>query len=294
MGPTNVALVRLFQADQALREAQEHLDAESASVRGQERRITDLAERVKLTQLKLRETQSKSGQLELDIKTRDARIEKLRAQQQESKNHKEYQVFLAEIATEKLDKNKTENETLKVMEEVEGVQRELDDLNAQLDAERQKHKATVEKLAGRLAELQAEVDRLRPDRDEAAAAAPPKVRDLYDRLADRYEGDPVAAVTKPDRRREEYACGACNMDLVVDVYNKLHSRDDLVYCPNCQRMLYIPDDLPPETAIHKKDRKEMRGDKDAAVPSSRQLSAADVSRSIAVEEDEPTETPPTD
>jgi len=33
MGPTNVALVKLYQSDQALREAQERLDAASKNVR---------------------------------------------------------------------------------------------------------------------------------------------------------------------------------------------------------------------------------------------------------------------
>jgi DNA-directed RNA polymerase subunit RPC12/RpoP len=56
------------------------------------------------------------------------------------------------------------------------------------------------------------------------------------------------SLAKPDRRREEYLCTACNMDLVTDVYNKLHSRDDLVFCPSCRRILYIPDHLPPELA----------------------------------------------
>ena len=41
------------------------------------------------------------------------------------------------------------------------------------------------------------------------------------------------------------------MDPVVDIYNKLHSRDDLIFCPSCHRILYIPDDLPPEVAIKK-------------------------------------------
>ena len=39
------------------------------------------------------------------------------------------------------------------------------------------------------------------------------------------------------------------MSLVTDVYNKLHSRDELVFCPSCRRILYIPEDLPPQTAI---------------------------------------------
>jgi hypothetical protein len=42
------------------------------------------------------------------------------------------------------------------------------------------------------------------------------------------------------------------MDLVTDVYNKLHSRDELVFCPSCRRILYIPEDLPPQAAINTK------------------------------------------
>jgi hypothetical protein len=68
-------------------------------------------------------------------------------------------------------------------------------------------------------------------------------------MSDRFDGEAMSAISKPDRRREEYVCTACNMDLVVDVYNKLHSRDELVFCPSCRRILYIPDDLPPEVAI---------------------------------------------
>src|SRR5205085_11349846 len=93
-------------------------------------------------------------------------------------------------------------------------------------------------------------------------------REAYDRLADRFEGEALAALIKPDRRREEYACGGCMMDLVTDVYNKLHSRDDLVFCPSCHRILYIPDDLPPEVAVKtkapKKEPKEPRAKKGAA------------------------------
>src|SRR5207249_4899061 len=96
--------VKLFQADQALREAQGRLESASRSVRIQERRVHDLSENLKLNQSKLREQQAKAGELELDAKSRDAHIDKLRTQQQNSKNHKEYQAFLSEINTHKIDK----------------------------------------------------------------------------------------------------------------------------------------------------------------------------------------------
>jgi len=287
MGPTNVALVKLYQADQALREAQSRLESASRSVRIQERRVHDLSEKLKLDQSKLREQQAKAGELELDIKSRDAHLEKLRTQQQNSKNHKEDQAFLSEIDTEKTDKAKVEEEALKVMEQVEKMQAEVKELSAQLDGEKKKYEETKAQLSGKLGELQAEVDRLQPARDAAAASVPRKALDAFERLAEKFEGEAMGSVGKPDRRREEYICNACNMSLVADVYNRLHSRDEMVACPNCRKLLYIPDELPPELAIHKpKERRETRGDKNASAPAMRQLSAADVSRSITPEPDE--------
>src|SRR5665213_1727285 len=213
MGPTNVALVKLFRADRALREAQERLEAATKNVRVQERRVTDLAERIKLAHTRLREQQSSGGQLELDVKTREARIEKLRAQQAITRNNKEYQTFLIEINTEKVDRGKAEDELIKVMEAIEKGQAEIKDLTTQHDAEQAKFTALKNDIGQTVIRLQAQVDELRP---------------------------------------------ACSMRLVPDVYNRLHSRDDMVCCPSCVRILYIPEELPPEVAINSRGKSEAR------------------------------------
>ena len=119
---------------------------------------------------------------------------------------------------------------------------------AQIEEETKKHAATQQQLGGRLAELQTEIDQTRPLRDTAASEVPAKAREMFERLADRYEGEALAPISRPKPRREEYVCTACNMELVVDLYNRLHTRDEVVYCPSCRRMLFIPDDLPPELA----------------------------------------------
>src|SRR4051812_26030143 len=251
MGPTNIALVNYYRADQRVREAQARLDAATKDVRVQERKVNDLAEKHKLAHSKLKEAQSKQGQLDLDLKTRDAHIEKLRTQQTNSKNNKEYQAFLIEINTEKVDRNKIEEELLKLMEQVEKQQGEAKDMKALLDAEKAKLESMRQQITERIQELQGEIDELKPARDAAREAVPPKAREQYEKLAERWDGEALGAIAKPDRRREEYMCTACHMELVTDVYNKLHSRDDLVFCPSCRRILYIPDDLPPEVAIKK-------------------------------------------
>jgi hypothetical protein len=139
--------------------------------------------------------------------------------------------------------------------------------------------------------LHDEIESIKPERAAAAAAVPAKARIAFDRLADRFDGEAMSALIKPDRRREEYSCSACMMDLVRDVYNKLHTRDELVFCPSCQRILYIPEELPPEAAVHKvKERKE-RGQKAPPAATNRQTSAVDVLRSVTPEAEETPEAP---
>jgi uncharacterized protein len=294
MGPINVALVKLYQADQKFREAQSRLDAVSKNARIQERRVADLSERLRLGQATLKEQQSQAAQVELELKTRDSKIERLRSQQQNAKTNREYQTFLVEINTEKVEKGKGEENLLKLMETVEKSQAENKELDTSLEAERAKLESIKHEIGDKVKQLQVEVDSLRPARDSAAAAVTPKARQAFERLAERFEGEAMSALAKPDRRREEYVCTACNMDLVTDIYNKLHSRDELVFCPSCHRILYIPDDLPVELAVHKvKEKKEPRAKTSnlkAAV--GRQTAAEDVARSITVEEDDPEPQPP--
>ena len=249
MGPTNVALVKLFRADAELREAQNRLDEAGKNVRLQERRVADLEAKLKDAQTRLKQQQSRAGQLDLDMRARDAHIEKLRTQQQSAKNNKEYQAFLVEINTGKVDRGKVEDEAVRVMGEVEKGQQEVAALNAALEGERTKLTTIKAQLADTIARHQAEVDALKPAREQAQSALPQKVVDAFYRLADRYEGDALSALSRPDRRREEYLCTACNMELAIDIYNKLHSRDEIVFCPNCRRILYIPEELTPEAAI---------------------------------------------
>src|SRR5439155_21981288 len=120
------------------RAAQTRLDAATKNVRIQERRVNELNEKLKVAQQRLKEQQVKNSQLELDLKTRDAHIDKLRTQQQNAKTNKEYQTFLIEINTEKVDKNKIEEESLKVMEEVEKSQNEVKELTTSVETERTK------------------------------------------------------------------------------------------------------------------------------------------------------------
>jgi predicted nucleic acid-binding Zn-ribbon protein len=262
MGPTNEALVRLFGADQKYRQAQARHDAASRDVRIQQGRVNDLESKLSAASTQLKDFQTKAGTTELDIKAREQKIERFREQQQTAKNNKEYQTFLVQINTEKVDKNKVEDELLKLMEQIEKSQVEVKQLTGMLETEKQKLQTIREQITGRLETLKQEIEQCKPARDEAAAAVNPSLLVVFDRLADRFDGEAMAPISRPDKRVEEYVCGACNMSMAVDMYNRLHSRDEAIFCPSCRRFLYIPEDMTPEAAI--KQKKKPKKEKEEA------------------------------
>jgi predicted nucleic acid-binding Zn-ribbon protein len=286
MGPTNIALVKLFQAETRLREAQGRLEATTKDVRIQERRVRDLTEKINAAQSEHKSKQARQGALDLDLKSRDAHIEKLRTQQQQAHNNKEYQAFLVEINTGKVDRNKIEEEALKVLDETEKLAATIKEMQTQLEGEKAKLADMQTKIVDRTASIRKDIDELTPARDAAAAAVPSKAREAFNRLAERFEGEALSAITKPNRRVEEYSCTACNLDLVRDVYNRLHTRDELVFCPSCRRILYIPEDLTPDLAVHKPKERKERAVKAPPAAMNRQSSAVDVLRSITPEQEE--------
>jgi predicted nucleic acid-binding Zn-ribbon protein len=190
-----------------------------------------------------------------------------------------------------VDRNKIEEEALKVLDEVEKLSAQIKEMQTQLDGEKTKLADMQTKIVDRTASIRKEIDELTPQRDAAGQAVPAKAREAFNRLADRFEGEAMAAITKPDRRVEEYSCTACNMDLVRDVYNRLHTRDELVFCPSCRRILYIPEDLTPDLAVNKPKERRERSVKAPPAATNRQTSAVDVLRSVTPEPEEEQEQP---
>lgn len=254
MQPTTLALLRLFRADQALREAVAHLDSITKEVRTQESRNAATRERLTAAQARLKELQARSANHELDLKMREEHIEKLRNRQQTAANNKEYQALLVEINTAKVDRAKIEEATIKLMEQVETATAEVSRLTTTLEADSAKLAELQARVGDKAAAAKAEVDRLRPERDAAAAALKPELVVQFDRLAERFDGEAMAAIDKPNPREEEYLCLGCNITLVTNVFNQLKTRDDVVTCPSCRRILYIPDTLVTDPAPAKKAR----------------------------------------
>ncbi len=252
MGPINLALLQLFRVDSDLRKAQDDLDQATRGLRIQKKRAELGEQALTATGEQLKQVKAKQMELDSDLKQRDEHIEHLRLQQQEAQNNRQYQAFLGEINTQKVERGRIEDESTAKLQEIDALTAQRQEQADTAKAERAQAEELESSIGDTTAALQARIDELQPVRDEAAGKVPAGPRAAFERLADNYDGEALAPIGHIEGKEERYYCTACNMELVVDVYNRLRTRDDVVTCPGCGRMLFIPEDLTPEIAVKQK------------------------------------------
>jgi uncharacterized protein len=249
VGPSNIALVQFYKIDQAYLAAVNALKLATAAVRIQQGKVNTLTTDLEAAHKRSIELEAKARELDADLKARDARIEVLRERQQNATNDREYKALILEITTQKADQKKAEEAALAGMDASEKQKALHAETKTRLENETAKLAQMNGAIDKQVAELTAEVEQLKGPRDEGWKTVPEKTKILYERAASRHEGESMAPIAKPKAKVEEYICTGCNMDLVVDIYNRLHSRDEPAFCPNCGRLLYIPEELPLEVAV---------------------------------------------
>jgi len=239
MGATLDALHRLQDVELQIAEVRGVLDAKARAVKKQEARLSELDSRIAAAQSALRGQQVEADRLDLDVKSREAEIAKLRQALNAAKTNKEYSAILTQLNTNKADNSKFEERVLAMLTEIDVRKKELAAMQEQRQVEAAKLaelqaavRATEEQTRGRLAHLTAQ-------RAEAAAKVPPKALESFDRVARRNEGRALARVVRTNPKRAEYACEGCNMAITIEQVNAIMSRDEAVTCNICGCILFL-------------------------------------------------------
>jgi len=239
----NDALRQLHTVDQQLRGLESRLEGARRHVRAQQTKLDQLKQQEAELQDQLRHAQTSVASMENEIASADEKIERLREQMNSVKTNKEYSAMLVEVNTLKADRSKLEEKALEEMSRVDALKSELEQVQSKIaDQQRIKDHADKE-LADREAEVGDRLAELKTEREQAASHVPAEALQVFDRLAETYEGEAMAPVIEEDRRRMEYTCGGCYMQIPVEKVNLLVSSDDLVRCSSCARILYFESEL---------------------------------------------------
>ena len=240
MGPVIQSLLRLQEIETQLWALRDALAAKNRSVNAQQRKLLQLQQQTQQKLDQLKHAQADAASQELDIKTQEAEIGKLRNALNTARTNKEYNAILSQINSDRADIARQEEKVLALLTQID-----------QMDAECRQAQQQIAQTQDRLdslrraqqdAQPQSEQDlaRLEQDKSHLAESIPASVLNQFQRIGQSFNGQAMAAVTQPDQRSSAYCCSGCYMSITIDTVDVLMSKDEIKQCPNCQRLLYLP------------------------------------------------------
>jgi predicted nucleic acid-binding Zn-ribbon protein len=89
--------------------------------------------------------------------------------------------------------------------------------------------------------LQVEIDKIQAEWDEVAQTIPENPLEIFKRVTETYDGEAVSFIEQQGGKKGAYSCGGCFMGLTAESVNLLMTKDDIIRCPNCTRILVLSD-----------------------------------------------------
>ncbi len=224
-------LIILQQVDDdilVLREEIEKAPLELADLEGQmtefDERRTQIGERMEM----LKDQQKR---LNLEIEEDAGKIKKSKNKLMLVGNTKEYHAMMREMdSLEKLNRMR-EEEHEAVKEEQIRQDDATENLNEEMSGVKEQYDALKTTLDERLAAAQKKLDSLGRKRKKACKVVPPPILGRYEFIRERMENPVIVPVT-------EAVCHGCHIMIPPQIYNDLQKGQQILSCPNCQRLIH--------------------------------------------------------
>lgn len=234
-------LLAVYQAEQKLRGLQSRLGAAERFLSEQEKQLSSLGEQKSSLESQLRQVQAATKEDEDELARIDERIEKLREEMNVARTNKEYQAFLVEVNSLKIERGRVEEEMLRHMEQADAIKTEIEQSSQSQDERVKVRDVAKQDRDTRHSEIKDRVKELEKERDQLASEVNPKILEDLQRLLDERDEEAMAGVEIIDKRRHEISCASCMMSLPIELLNRLLS-GQLTTCSNCGCFLYIDED----------------------------------------------------
>jgi uncharacterized protein len=239
MGPTLLGLIKLQSVENRLRAVKSKLARCRRNVIIQENQVRSLQNAMEAKQEEIQLTKLQANRLELELKSRDETIAKYRGALNTAKTNKEYAAILSELNTNKADNSKIENQILDLMKATEADQNETVQIKQQIEEQKTKLEQVRKDSDAQAAKHEAELVTVQAEWEELAKSIMPDPLAAFKRVAETYDGEALANVEQQDPRSDAYTCGGCFMGLTIETVNALMTKDEVIRCPSCSRILVL-------------------------------------------------------
>ena len=228
-------LIKIQEIDlemDGLRERARAIPVESAELDAELAEARKALETAKAKHLEL-EKQQRHEELIHDDK--NALLKKYDQQLFSVKTNKEYKAILAEMDLAKAEISSIEDRILELMTDIDYVKGEMASAEEALRHEEAKVAERKRELDKELENVQQQLE----EREQQKQALIPRVDEdlygLYEKIRKAKTNGPSAVPAKND------SCSGCYMQVPPQVVNELIAGDRLITCQSCSRILYWPD-----------------------------------------------------
>lgn len=243
MGPVLNGLLKLQSVENRLRAEKAKLTRCRRNVIIQENLIRSLQNALEAKKEEMQLTRVQFNRLELELKTRDETVARLRASLNSAKTNKEYAAVLTQLNTTKADSSKIETQTLELMKDIEVDELECKDIQRQIEQQKETLEQNRKESEALSSKYEAEIEKIQAEWNEAAQGVPRDALEKFKRVAETYDGQAVVAIEQQEGGSGAYSCGGCFMGITAECVNLLMTKDDILRCPNCTRILILGDSL---------------------------------------------------
>lgn len=224
-----VAILEIARLNRALRTYPE-------SIRALETEIKTVEKRLEKTKSDFEENKNNQKNREEYLEMCKRNLEKYESDLMEVTNQKDYSAVLNEIDYAKKEIHNTEEELIKLFEEIEKNEKAVDEYTEILSEKQKELDKALEDFKATNKEQIAKRDQLIQVKKKLEEEIPLKYLKVFYGIAKKRNGIGVATI-------EKETCSACHMKIRPQKINEIKKHpDSLYYCENCQRILvYLPD-----------------------------------------------------
>lgn len=234
MNETLEQLLKLQRLDTAIRARGHDLQQIPKKSKLIDDKVRSVREPLEKAQAERASLEKERATLEETLKALEDKERKLKLKMPGIRSNEEYSALLKEMDSTKKEREKAEDQSLKDMERLEALEKEL----PHLEATYQEGESKVAEERATLAEEQercsAELLQYKKERQALQTAMKPAWFKKYTHIAAQRNGLAVAAV-------RDGTCQGCFIGVRPKLVQDLHYGEEVVFCEGCQRILYLDD-----------------------------------------------------
>lgn len=196
--------------------------------------LEKLGERLEELRRESDEKENQRVEMEGRLKDEEKNIRMWDGRLREIKKQREYQAMLMEIQEAKKAKSQLEDEILKLLDEQDNLKKEINELEERFKNEDTEFRKMESDFSEMIRKDEEEVKKLLEKREkvlEWLREVDADIAEKYETIRERNEGKALSSV-------KGGVCEVCCMSVPPEIYNEAIKGDKIVFCPNCQSILY--------------------------------------------------------